>query len=62
MAILKILSQNIGNATALAGLLAILTLEKPKLVMLQEVTLSSEQQSSQVSKFGYKSETNIDQP
>ena len=60
MAILKILSQNIGNATALAGLLAILTLEKPQIVMLQEVTLSSEQLSSQVAKFGYKSETNID--
>ena len=60
MAILKVLSLNIGNATALAGLLAVLRLEKPQIIMLQEVTLSSDQLSTKVAKFGYKAETNID--
>ena len=41
MAILKVISLNIGNATALAGLLAVLSLEKPQIMMLQEITLSS---------------------
>ena len=60
MAILKVISLNIGNATALAGLWAVLSLEKPQIMMLQEITLSSEQLSNQVAKFGYKAETNID--
>ena len=60
MAILKVISLNIGNATALAGLLAVLSLENPQIMMLQEITLSSEQLSTQVAKFGYKAETNID--
>ena len=59
MNIIKILSLNIGNSTTLATFLSILKLEKPQIVMLQEVTLSSEQLSLQVSKYGYKAETNI---
>ena len=60
MANFKVISYNIGNATNLAGLISILKLEKPQLVMLQEVTLSSDQLLSQVSKYGYTAESNID--
>ena len=60
MADFKVLSLNIGGSTTLAGLLSILRLDKPHLVMLQEVILSSEQLCVQVSKFGYKAATNID--
>ena len=51
--VFKVLSLNIGSSTTLAGL-------KPQLVMLQEVTLTSEQLNVQVTKFGYKAATNID--
>ena len=54
------ISYNIGNAKILFGLISILTIEKPQLIMLQEVTLSSDQLSSQVAKYGYKAECNID--
>ena len=60
MAGFKVITYNIGNATALVGLLSILKLEKPQLVMLQEVTLSSDQISSQVAKYGYRAESNTD--
>ena len=60
MADFTILSLNIGGSTTIAGLLSMLRLDRPHLVMLQEVTLSSEQLSVQVSKFGYKAVTNID--
>ena len=60
MADFRILSLNIGGSTTVAGLLSILRLDRPHLVMLQEVTLSSEQLSVQVSKFGYNAATNID--
>ena len=56
----KILTLNIGNSTTLAGFLSILRLEKPQIVMLQEVTLSSEQLEVNVAKYGYKAEANID--
>ena len=56
----KILTLNIGNSTTLAGFLSILSLEKPQIVMLQEVTLSSEQLEVNVAKYGYKAEANID--
>ena len=55
----KILSLNVGNNSTLGGLFSILNLEKPHIVMLQEVTLSSEQLSLVVSKYGYKAETNV---
>ena len=60
MADFKVLTLNIGGSTTIPGLLSILRLDKPHLVMLQEVTLSSEQLNVIVSKFGYKAETNID--
>ena len=60
MADFKVLTLNIGGSTTIAGLLSILRLDKPHLVMLQEVTLSSEQLNVLVSKFGYKADTNID--
>ena len=60
MADFKVLTLNIGGSTTIAGLLSILRLDNPHLVMLQEVTLSSEQLSVQLSKFGYKAVTNID--
>ena len=56
----KVLSLNIGSSTTLAGLLSIISLDKPQLVMLQEVTLTSEQLNVQVAKFGYKAVTNTD--
>ena len=56
----KILSLNVGNGTTLGGLLSILSLENPHVVMLQEITLSSEQLTLLVNKYGYKAETNID--
>ena len=56
----KILSLNISNSTTLAGLLSILRMENPQIVMLQEVSMSNEQLTLLVSKFGYKGETNID--
>ena len=55
----KILSLNDGNNSTLGGLFSILNLEKPHIVMLQEVTLSSEQLSLVVSKYGYKADTNV---
>ena len=60
MADFKVLTLNIGGSTTIAGLLSILRLDNPHLVMIQEVTLSSEQLCVQVSKFGYKAATNID--
>ena len=56
----KILCLNVANSSTLGGLLSILSIEKPHLVMLQEITLSSEQLSLLVAKYGYKAETNID--
>lgn len=56
----KILSLNVGNSSTLGGLLTILKMENPHIVMLQEVTLSSEQLNLIVTKLGYKAETNID--
>ena len=53
MADFKVLTLNIGGSTTIAGLLSILRLDKPNLVMLQEVILSSEQLNVQVSKYGY---------
>ena len=60
MADFKVLTLNIGGSTTLAGLLSILRLDKPNLVMLQEVILSSEQLNVQVSKYGYTAVSNID--
>ena len=60
MNLVKILTLNIGNSTTLAGFLSILRLEKPQIVMLQEVTLSSEQLNMLVYKLGYKAESNVD--
>ena len=56
----KILCLNVANNSTLSGLLSILNIEKPHLIMLQEITLSSEQLSILVAKFGCKAETNID--
>ena len=56
----KIMTFNVGNSLALGGLISILKIEKPHIVMLQEITLSSEQLKLIVSKFGYSAETNID--
>ena len=60
MADFIVLTLNIGGSSTIAGLLSILRLDNPHLVMIQEVTLSSEQLCVQVSKFGYKAATNID--
>ena len=51
---------NVANTITLGGLLSILTIENPHIVMLQEVTVSSDQLSLIVKKHGYKAETNID--
>ena len=56
----KILTLNVGNSSTLGGLLSILRIENPHIVMLQEVTLSSEQLNLIVTRFGYKAETNVD--
>ena len=39
----KILSLNVANGSTLGGLPSILKTENPHIVMLQEITLSSEQ-------------------
>ena len=56
----KIMTLNVGIGLALGGLISILTIEKPHIVMLQEITVSSEQLGLTVQKYGYKAETNID--
>ena len=56
----KILSLNVANGSTLGGLPSILKMENPHIVMLQEITLSSEQLTLIVKKYGYKAETNID--
>ena len=53
-----ILSLNVANSNTLGGL--ILNIEQPHVLILQEVTLSSEHLSLIVSKYGYKAETNLD--
>ena len=58
--IYKIITFNVGSSSTLGGLTSILNIEKPHIVMLQEVTLTSEQLTLHVSKFGYSAETNID--
>ena len=60
MNLYKIMTFNVGNTITLGGLLSLLTLEKPHIVMLQEVTVTSDQLSLMVQKYGYKAETNID--
>ena len=39
----KIMTLNVGNSSNLGGLISILSIEKPHIVMLQEITMSSEQ-------------------
>ena len=56
----RVTTLNIGGSTTIAGLLSILRLEKPQIVMLQEVVLTSEQLNVQVAKYGYSAVTNID--
>ena len=56
----KMMTLNVGNSAALGGLISILNIEKPDIVMLQEVTISSEQLSLTVARLGYSAETNID--
>ena len=58
--IYKIITFNVGSSSTLGGLISILNIEKPHIVMLQEVTLTSEQLTLHVSKYGYSAETNID--
>ena len=53
-------SLNIGGSTTLAGLLSMLRLDKPHLVMLQEVKVNTEQLNVQVAKYGYQAVSNID--
>ena len=53
-------SLNIGGSTTLAGLLSMLRLDKPHLVMFQEVKVNTEQLNVQVAKYGYRAVTNID--
>ena len=60
MADYKIITFNVGGSSTLGGLISILNIEKPHIVLLQEVILSSEQLLLLVSKYGYKAETNID--
>ena len=60
MADFRISTYNVGSSSTLAGLLSFLKVEKPHLVMLQEVILSSEQLNLLVNNFGYKAESNID--
>ena len=56
----KIMTFNVENGSTLGGLISILSIEKPHIVMLQKVTVSSEQLNLTVQKYGYKAETNID--
>ena len=51
---------NIGGSTTLVGLLSMLRMDKPHLVMLQEVKVTTEYLSEQVAKYGYQAVTNID--
>ena len=60
MADYKIITFNVGGSSTLGGLISILKIENPHIVLLQEVTLSSEQLLLIVSKYGYKAETNVD--
>ena len=58
---LEILTLNIGGSATLGGLTLILELEKPDIVMLQEVHCSTQVLNTEVSKHGYISNCNNDQ-
>ena len=56
---LTILSLNIGGSVTLGGLPAILELEKPDIVFLQEVHVNTEALDKVVSRHNYKAMCNI---
>ena len=58
MVALKLMTLNTGNSRLLGGLLAIIRIENPDIVFLQELTLTSGQLKLFVAKFGYSAEAN----
>ena len=58
----KILSYNVMSTSHLAGLLSIIDIEKPDLILLQEVILNTETLSTFLaSKKDYKAVSNVDE-
>ena len=55
----KIWSLNVNQRGDLAGLLLLLQEKKPDLVLLQEVTLSSDELNTLVMRFGYRGSTSL---
>ena len=60
MVALKVMTLNTGNNRHLGGLLAIIRLENPDIVLLQEITVTSGQLKLFVAKHGYSAEANTD--
>ena len=56
----KILSLNVGMSHSLAGLTTLIVSNCVDLVLLQEVTMSSEQLTAKLSSIGFNAEVNID--
>ena len=58
MVALKLMTLNTGNSRLLGGLLAIIRIENPDIVFLQELTITSGQLKLFVAKYGYSAEAN----
>ena len=55
---LRLMTLNTGNSRLLGGLLAIIRIENPDIVFLQELTITSGQLKLFVAKFGYSADAN----
>ena len=60
MVAIKLMTLNTGNTRLLGGLLAIIKIENPDIVFLQEITVTSGQLKLFVAKYGYSAEANTD--
>ena len=60
MIALKLMTLNTANTSLLGGLLAIIQIENPDIVFLQEISVTSGQLKHKVAKYGYSAEANTD--
>ena len=60
MVALKLMTLNTANTGLLGGILAIIKIEDPDIVFLQEITVTSGQLKLFVAKYGYNAEANTD--